>query len=86
MQTAKIEVARKKYPHEARRPFRTIRTGRPGGSGAQPPLHLIHMVKVGRNFPFTVASLSRVISTTRARVSLKETIDLLARRNPLTND
>jgi hypothetical protein len=22
-------------------------TGRPGGSGAQPPLHLIHMVKVG---------------------------------------
>ncbi len=21
-------------------------TGRPGGSGAQPPLHLIHMVKV----------------------------------------
>ena len=46
MQTAKIEVARKKYPHEARRPFRTIRTGRPGGSGAQPPLHLIHMVRV----------------------------------------
>jgi hypothetical protein len=27
-------------------------TGRPGGSGAQPPLHLIYMVKVGRN-PFT---------------------------------
>ena len=25
-------------------------TGRPGGSGAQPPLHLIHMVKVGRKF------------------------------------
>jgi len=24
-------------------------TGRPGGSGAQPPLHLIHMVKVGLN-------------------------------------
>jgi len=23
------------------------RTGRPGGSGAEPPLHLIHMVKVG---------------------------------------
>ncbi len=23
-------------------------TGRPGGSGAQPPLHLIYMVKVGR--------------------------------------
>jgi hypothetical protein len=22
-------------------------TGRPGGSGAQPPLHLIYMVKVG---------------------------------------
>jgi len=25
-------------------------TGRPGGSGAQPPLHLIYMVKVGRHF------------------------------------
>ncbi|CAE6703455.1 hypothetical protein NSPZN2_10851 [Nitrospira defluvii] len=25
-------------------------TGRPGGSGAQPPLHLIYMVKVGLNF------------------------------------
>ena len=25
-------------------------TGRPGGSGAQPPLHLIYMVKVGRPF------------------------------------
>ena len=24
-------------------------TGRPGGSGAQPPLHLIYMVKVGRS-------------------------------------
>ena len=24
-------------------------TGRPGGSGAQPPLHLIYMVKVGRH-------------------------------------
>ncbi len=33
--------------NEAARPFRTTRTGRPGGSGAQPPLHLIYMVKVG---------------------------------------
>jgi len=33
-------------PDEAARPLRTTRTGRPGGSGAQPPLHLIHMVRV----------------------------------------
>ncbi len=38
---------RNMHPKEAARPFRTNRTGRPGGSGAQPPLHLIHMVKVG---------------------------------------
>ena len=34
-------------PNEARRPLRVLRTGRPRGSGAQPPLHLIYMVKVG---------------------------------------
>ena len=39
---------RNMYPHETARPFRTNRTGRPGGSGAQPPLHLIYMVKIGR--------------------------------------
>ncbi len=32
---------------KARRPLRTAGAGRPGGSGAQPPLHLIYMVKVG---------------------------------------
>lgn len=32
--------------NEARRPFRVPRTGRPGGSGAQPPLHLISMANV----------------------------------------
>jgi hypothetical protein len=35
---------------KARRPLRTAGAGRPGGSGAQPPLHLIYMVKVGRPF------------------------------------
>ncbi len=35
-------------PPRTRRPFRTKRTGRPGGSGAQPPLHLIHMVIIER--------------------------------------
>ena len=33
---------------KARRQLRTAGAGRPGGSGAQPPLHLIHMVKVGQ--------------------------------------
>jgi len=33
---------------KARRPLRTAGAGRPGGSGAQPPLHLIHIVKVGQ--------------------------------------
>jgi hypothetical protein len=32
-------------------------TGRPGGSGAQPPLHLIYMVKVGLNFTPKFADL-----------------------------
>ena len=35
---------------KARRPLRTAGAGRPGGSGAEPPLHLIYMVKVGRPF------------------------------------
>jgi hypothetical protein len=32
-------------------------TGRPGGSGAQPPLHLIHMVKVGPRARRTLKAL-----------------------------
>ena len=48
MQTMKLEVTQELSPPRTRRPLRTKRTGRPGGSGAQPPLHLIYMVKVGR--------------------------------------
>jgi hypothetical protein len=48
MQTKRMEVTQEILPPRTRRPLRTERTGRPGGSGAQPPLHLIHMVKVGR--------------------------------------
>ena len=33
---------------KARRPLRTAGAGRPGGSGAQPPLHFIYIVKVGQ--------------------------------------
>ena len=33
---------------KARRPLRTAGAGRPGGSGAQPPRHLFHIVKVGQ--------------------------------------
>ncbi len=49
MQTKKMEVPQEILPPRTRRPLRTERTGRPGGSGAQPPLHLIHMVKVGHS-------------------------------------
>ena len=34
-------------------------TGRPGGSGAQPPLHLIYMVKVGQSKLLTVSMCVR---------------------------
>jgi len=37
-------------PTKPARPFLVPWTGRPGGSGAQPPLHLIYMVRVERSF------------------------------------
>ena len=45
-------------------------TGRPGGSGAQPPLHLIHMVKVGQDLFLT--PWEQVSSALVSGVSLKE--------------
>jgi len=50
MQTMRLEVTQEMHPPRTRRPLRVTWTGRPGGSGAQPPLHLIHMVIVGRHF------------------------------------
>ena len=53
MQTKRTEVTQEILPPRTRRPLRTKWTGRSGGSGAQPPLHLIYMVKVGRRLPET---------------------------------
>ena len=46
MQTMRKEVTQEAYPKDPPA-APDHRTGRPGGSGAQPPLHLIYMVKVG---------------------------------------
>ena len=46
MQTKRMEVTQEILPPRTRRPFRLPRTGRPGGSGVQPLLHLIYMDKV----------------------------------------
>ena len=45
-------------------------TGRPGGSGAQPPLHLIHMVKVGRKI-----SVWSILSVSFACKGWKESLE-----------